>query len=99
MKLNNANEIFKVFRNHRNELDRLDVKRLALFGSVTRGTITPKSDIDILVEFSKPVGLFQFIQLKGLLEKKLGRSVDLVTPDAIRKEMKKNILNEAIYDR
>ncbi len=40
------------------------------------------SDIDVLVEFSRPVGLFEFVRLKAFLEDLLGCDVDLVTPEA-----------------
>jgi uncharacterized protein len=51
----------------------------------------------VLVEFDRPVGLFEFIRLKYFLEKLTGCSVDLVTPDAIRPTMRANILSEAVY--
>ena len=55
-----------------------------------------KSDVDLLVEFSRPVGLFQFARLKLYLEKVLGHEVDLVTPEALREELREDILREAI---
>ena len=48
------------------------VKRLALFGSASNGTLTNESDVDILVEFDKPLGL-KFMDLCEYLEEKLGR--------------------------
>jgi len=56
------------------------------------------SDIDVLVEFEekKPVGLFEFIRLRHFLQGILGCKVDLATPDALRKEMRAQILKEAI---
>lgn len=72
------------------------VKSLALFGSMARGEAGPDSDIDLLVEFGVPTGLFGFLRLKAHLEKLLGRPVDLVTPDALREEMRAQILEEAI---
>jgi predicted nucleotidyltransferase len=56
----------------------------------------PDSDLDFLVEFSRPVGLFEFVELKHALEKILQCEVDLVTPDALRESMKAAILEEAI---
>jgi uncharacterized protein len=70
---------------------------LAIFGSVARNEANAGSDADILVEFSRPVGLFEFIGVKEFLENLLDRPVDLVTPDAIRPDMKEKILGEAIY--
>jgi predicted nucleotidyltransferase len=73
------------------------VKSIAVFGSVARGEATPSSDIDLLVEFSRPVGLFEFIRLKFYLEVLTSCRVDLVTHDAIRPAMRQDILNEAVY--
>jgi predicted nucleotidyltransferase len=48
------------------------------------------------VDFEKPIGLFEFARLQLYLEETLGRKVDLVTPEALRKELRENILREAI---
>ena len=58
------------------------VKRIGLFGSFARGTGGQDSDIDIVVEFERPVG-FKFVQLVEYLESLLGRDVDLLTPAGI----------------
>ena len=72
------------------------VKRLGIFGSYSRGEETPESDIDILVEFSAPVGL-EFIGLKNFLENILSKNVDLVTENGIRPHMKNKILDEVVF--
>ena len=77
-------------------MGQFSVATLAIFGSVARGEATEASDIDLLVEFSGPVGLFAFIRLQQHLEELLGCKVDLVTPDALRQEMRERILKEAI---
>jgi predicted nucleotidyltransferase len=82
---------------HLADLRQRGVKSLAVFGSVSRGEATPSSDMDILVEFDRPVGLFEFIRLKHSLEKLTNCRVDLVTPDAIRPAMRASILSEAVY--
>ncbi len=61
---------------------------------MVRGEAGPDSDIDILVEFSKPIGLLAFVGLKQPLTVMLGRPVDLVTPDALKSPLRENILNE-----
>ena len=91
------NEILGILSEHRKELERFGVKSLALFGSVACDEARSDSDVDILVEFSVPVGLFEFVRLKTYLEKLLNLPVDLVTPDAIRDEMREQILKEAVY--
>lgn len=89
--------ITNLCKNHLADLHQRGVKSLAVFGSVARGDATASSDIDMLVEFSRPVGLFEFIRLKYFLEELTSCQVDLVTPDALRPSMRENILSEAIY--
>ncbi len=76
-------------------LNQLGVKSLAVFGSVARNEATTGSDVDLLVEFARSIGLFEFVHVKNYLEQVLGCRVDLVTPDALRPEMRDQIL-EAI---
>ncbi len=71
------------------------VSKAAIFGSVARGEAGAKSDVDLLVEFSRPKGL-GFISLKLELEKKLKRKVDLLTYSSINPYIKKKILDEAV---
>jgi predicted nucleotidyltransferase len=59
------------------------VSRIGLFGSVARGEADESSDVDIIVEFERPVGL-QFVELADYLEDLLGRDVDLLTPAGIQ---------------
>ena len=93
----NRNEVIQRLADHRSELDRFGVKSLALFGSVAREEETPESDIDILVDFSRSGGLFEFIQLKNYLEELLGHPVDLVTRDALKPQLRQRIIREAIH--
>jgi len=60
-----------------------EVSRLSLFGSFGRGEPKPESDIDFLVEFSKPASLLQVIRLERELSMALKRSVDLLTEPSI----------------
>ncbi|NVO66746.1 nucleotidyltransferase family protein [Methanofollis tationis] len=76
---------------------RFHVARIGVFGSVSRGEQTPASDIDILVEFSRPVGFFTFMELEEYLSERPGAPVDLVTPDAIKPVMKERIAGETAY--
>ena len=92
-----ATEVIQLLRAHAGELAEYQVAKVALFGSVARNEAKPQSDIDILVEFRQPIGLFAFVRLKRLLEAILGRPVDLVTPDALRESMRQQVLAEAIY--
>jgi uncharacterized protein len=73
------------------------VKKIGLFGSVARNEQTPQSDIDLLVEFSKPVGFVNFMRLENFLSEQLGERVDLVTPDSLKPVIRQDILSEVIY--
>ena len=72
------------------------VKKIGIFGSYSRGEETPDSDIDILVEFSAPVGL-EFFGLKIFLTSILNKNVDLTTENGIRPQMKNQILDEVVF--
>lgn len=58
------------------------VKRIGLFGSYARGTPAKGSDVDILVEFEKPIGL-KFVEFAEYLERILGRKINILTPGGI----------------
>ena len=75
------------------------IKSISLFGSVARNEATDESDVDLLVEFSQDakVSLFQFSRLRRELSKILQCNVDIVTPDALHKELKADILKEAVH--
>ena len=72
------------------------VKSLLLFGSVARNEATVASDVDLLVEFNRPVGYFGLFALQDYLEKLLGCSVDLGTPDSLRPYLKECVMGELI---
>ncbi len=61
------------------------VKRLAIYGSFAKGTAHQKSDVDILVELTRPLGL-EFVRLAFDLEEALGRKVDLATFDTLNRQ-------------
>jgi hypothetical protein len=93
----NRAQIIQRLSEHKGELDAFGVRSLSLFGSVARGEERPGSDIDILVEFERVGGLFEFVRLKNYLEKTLGQSVDLVTPDALKPQLREKILRESVH--
>lgn len=89
-------EPVKLITKHTAEFTALGVRSLAVFGSMARGEARPDSDIDILVEFARPIGLFGFLEVKERLEHVLGRSVDLVTRRALHPRMRDKVLEEAV---
>jgi len=73
------------------------IKSLALFGSYSRNTaVAGKSDIDVMVEFSEPIGI-RFIDLADELEQILKHKVDLVSRNGIRPKYFNVIEPELIY--
>ena len=67
-----------------------------MFGSLAKQRFRSDSDIDLLVDFDRPVGLFRLIELEQYLTLLLACEIDLVTPDSLRPQLKNSILNEAI---
>jgi len=91
-------EILAILKSMKNEMsERYHVASMGVFGSVSRGEQKEGSDIDILVEFSRPVGFFTFLELEEYLSSALGSRVDLVTPDALKPATTKRIFSEVAY--
>jgi predicted nucleotidyltransferase len=90
-------DIKQIIEENRSTIEeRFKVKGIGIFGSYVRGEPEEKSDIDILVEFSEPVGFFAFLDLEEYLEGLLGGKVDLVSQKALKPRIGKNILAEVI---
>jgi len=87
---------------HRKEIEKFGVKRIALFGSFVRGEEREDSDIDLMVEFEEGRGGFKdYAGLIDYLEELLGAKVDLLTRQGLagirRKGVRERILKEARY--
>jgi predicted nucleotidyltransferase len=85
-----SNEINFLRRNY-------SVKAIDVFGSVARSEQKKYSDLDVIVEFSEPVGFFKFIELEYFLSRVLKRKVDLVTKNALKPAIKQNVLKQTVY--
>ena len=97
MNMKSLEEIEKILKNHKPELKlKFKVEKVGIFGSYIHGEQTKISDIDLLVELSEPIG-WEFIDLKEYLETILGISVDLVTVNALKPQLRDIILNEVVY--
>ncbi|NCA85765.1 MAG: nucleotidyltransferase [Clostridia bacterium] len=72
------------------------VKEIGLFGSFSDDSFTDDSDIDLLVEFEKPIG-WKYFSLEIYLERVFGRKIDLVTKNALKEQVKERILNQVKY--
>jgi predicted nucleotidyltransferase len=80
---------------------RNDVALLRVFGSAARGKDTAASDLDLLVEFTKPKSLFDLVGLEQEFEDALGRKVDLVTLASLSPYLRDQVVQEAqvLYER
>ena len=76
--------------------DKYSVVRIGYFGSYSRNEQTENSDIDILVEFGKPIG-WDFFDLQEMLENELKIKVDLVSNKALKEQLKESILHQVKY--
>ncbi len=92
--LNEAKQILK--KNKPMLKNKFGVKEIGIFGSFIRGEARKRSDIDILVNFSRPIGL-EFIDLGFYLKKILHKKVDLVTMRALKPQLKDRILKEVVF--
>lgn len=70
---------------------------IGIFGSYARGEENSKSDLDLLVNFSAPIGLLQLINMENYLSELLGVKADIVIKSDIREELREQILNETLF--
>ena len=87
-----------ILTQHKEEIQsNFKVKELGVFGSFVRNEQREESDVDILVEFSEPVGMFHFLDLEEYLATLLATKVDLVSNKALKPFIKDYVLNEVQY--
>ena len=72
------------------------VSSIGVFGSVARNDYSESSDVDIIVDFSQPIGI-EFIDLADLLEEKFHEQVDLVSKKGIKPQYFSSIENDIVY--
>jgi predicted nucleotidyltransferase len=91
-------DVIQVLAMHREQLrQQFGVASLAIFGSTARNQATAESDVDVLVEFDRPTGLFDLIRLQFCLEELLGTRVDVGTIDGLKPRIRERVLAESIY--
>ena len=76
--------------------EKYHVEKIGLFGSFAQNHATETSDIDILVEFSPPLG-WSFFDLEELLEQTFHRKIDLVTINSLKPQLREQILKQVAY--
>ena len=90
-------DVLQSIRRHEPDLRDMGVASLSVFGSFARDEGTHGSDVDVLVDFDRPVGYFHVFHVQDFLEKALGgRSVHLVLRGTVIEELKDIIYGEAI---
>ena len=98
--LNKENVLQLVRDNYLPLTTKYGVARIGFFGSFVKGTMTEDSDLDIVVEFNRPIG-FKFFQLTQFLEDLFGKKVDVITTDGIEnirvKGVAQNIKRDIVY--
>ena len=91
------NDVLMRIQAHQNSLFQLGVKSLDLFGSVACDEARSDSDVDFLVEFTQPRGLFQLLSVKHYLEDILECPVDLGTRTALREHLREPVFKDLIH--
>jgi predicted nucleotidyltransferase len=86
-----ADEILRLLESRRDDLARLGVQSLALFGSMAREDARPDSDADFLVEFEGGATFDRYVELSFLLEELLGCPVDLVTRRSVHPALRPSV--------
>lgn len=93
-----AQTLLTQLSSQKDALQKFGVNRIGVFGSVARGEATDKSDVDLLVEFDPAKKTYRnYLGTATFIEELLGRSVDLVTPQALSPYIKPHILKDIRY--
>ena len=91
-------QIRKILELNKDELRRrYAVKEMGIFGSYVREEQEKESDVDILIDFEKPVSLLRVVSLENYLSDLLGLKADVVPKEDVRPELKDEIFEEAVY--
>ena len=92
------NEILRVLKEELPQLrNKYGIKTIGLFGSYSREEQSVGSDVDILVQFERPVGFFKFIALEEYLKERIGENVEIVTEDALKPYIKPRVMKDVVY--
>jgi len=91
-------EILKILKDEFPYLkEEYGVKKIGVFGSYSRAEQDIKSDVDILIQFEKPIGFFKFIAIEDYLSERLKAKVELVTEDALKPIIKPYVMEDVVY--
>ena len=81
-----------------NYLTSKSANKIGLFGSFARNEENPDSDIDLLVNFDRPIGLIELVKIELELEELLGKQVDLVTEKSLKNEKLIKYISDDLID-
>ena len=80
-----------------------NIQKVSLFGSYVHGDFKDDSDVDVLIEFTPTakIGFFKYFDIRENMEKHIQKKVDLLTPEALSKYFREEVLKEAetIYEK
>ncbi len=94
-----ADDILKKIRENKDQLTRLGVHRIGLFGSYVRGEEQPDSDLDFLVDFVKGEKNYDnFIEVCFLLEETFDNKIDLLTSESLSPYLREQIESEVRFE-
>lgn len=92
--MKNLSEIEKIIKANKKELEeKFGLKKIGIFGSIAKGAEKEASDIDIVVEFDKPIGL-SFVDFVEYLERILNNEIDVLTLEGIENIRVKKIIDD-----
>jgi len=91
-----SSEILRILEQNSDQLQRMEVRRIGLFGSYRRGTPASESDMDFLVVLERP-SFDAYMDLKFFLEDLFGCRVDLVMEESLKPRLRPYILSEVAY--
>jgi len=95
--MKSLDKIRSLLREHSDYLAReYGVSVVGIFGSYVRGEEAEQSDLDLLVEFLRPISLLELVGAEIYLSEILGVKVDLVPKRDVRAELRDSILEEAV---
>jgi len=95
MTVSRLGKLKEKIKSKRNKLEKkFSVKEMGIFGSYIRDEQSRDSDIDILVDFQKPISLFKFLDLEEYLSELLNGKIDLVSRKALKPQIGQRILQE-----
>jgi uncharacterized protein len=93
------NEALRILRKHKAELKAQGIRRVAVFGSVARGTAGPRSDLDVLIEIdhSNRLTVFDFVRIKRAVSDLFSGRIDVVNAATLKPEVSTTARRDAVY--